>query len=275
MTPYRRLIESIAAEGLAALARIEATAGSTPREKGAAIVVRPSGGFHGTIGGGALEWRALEAARGALAEGRGARRRFTFSLGPDLAQCCGGRVDLSVEVFDARDLDDLEARAKTENPEEQPTLLFGAGHVGRALALALAPLPFAVRWIDPRPDAFPPYVPQRFAILRTQTPVEEISRAPDGAFILVMTHSHPLDLALVAEALRQARFSYVGMIGSQTKRARFVSQMRAAGLDDSQLEKLVCPIGVPGISGKSPAVIAIAVAAQMLMRVESLSALRT
>ena len=267
---YRRLLDAIAAEGSAVLARVESTAGSAPRDAGAAMVVRPSGGFHGTIGGGALEWRALEDARRLLADGGGAATRRTYVLGPDLAQCCGGRVELSLQAFDARDVADLESKARTEAPSGHPLLLFGAGHVGRALALALAPLPFAVRWIDSRAEPFPTHAPQNCVLVAAHDPVGELAVASAGAFVVVMTHSHPLDLAITSEALRQGRFGYVGLIGSATKRARFVSQMRAAGFADSQLELLVCPIGVAGISGKTPPVIATSVAAQLLMRVESL-----
>ncbi len=273
MKPYRRLIESIQAEGVAALVSLVATRGSSPREAGTAMVVRPSGGFHGTIGGGAMEWRALAEAREALAQGRGAERRSVVALGPDLAQCCGGRVEWRIEVFDSADLPELDSRAREEAEKEsgRAVLLFGAGHVGRALALALAPLPFAVRWIDSRLDAFPERAPSNFKLLRSAEPPAELAGAPDGAIILVMTHSHPLDLAIVAEALRQDRFGYVGLIGSATKRARFESQMRAAGLPEAAIGKLVCPIGIPGVSGKEPAVIAASVAAQLLMIDEAIS----
>jgi xanthine dehydrogenase accessory factor len=131
--------------------------------------------------------------------------------------------------------------------------------------LALAPLPFAVRWIDPRRQEFPPLAPANVAMVASDDPPAELSAAPDGAFVLAMTHSHPLDLAVVAEALRQDRFRYVGMIGSTTKRARFLSQLRAAGIAEELVARLVCPIGVAGVVGKEPAVIAVAVAAQLLM----------
>ena len=145
-----------------------------------------------------------------------------------------------------------------------PLLLFGAGHVGRALVLALAPLPFRVRWIDARPDAFPRFTPTHVALSHASEPEVEIDPAPDGAFIVVMTHSHPLDLAIVARALAAERFGYVGLIGSATKRARFLSQMRQAGLDEAALARLTCPIGVAGIADKAPAAIAAGVAAQLL-----------
>ncbi len=305
MQVFRRLIESIEAEGACALVSLVKTEGSSPREAGARMVVRPSGGFHGTIGGGELEWRALGEARAALGAGRGATLRRIVALGPELAQCCGGRVEWRVETFDARDLEALAPLAAAERegtfavvarsaadgriersiagreagPEPlaagawretfgasaTPLYLFGAGHVGRALMLALAPLRFAVRWIDSREDAFPERAPLNATLVRASDPPSELAGAPDGALVVVMTHSHPLDLAIVAEALRQDRFAYVGLIGSATKRARFVSQLRAAGLPKERIAQLICPIGLPGIEGKEPAVIAASVAAQLLM----------
>jgi xanthine dehydrogenase accessory factor len=302
METFRRIIEAIEAEGAAALATVVKTEGSSPRGAGARMVVRPSGRFDGTIGGGELEWRALEDARAALSEGRGPARRGVVALGPDLGQCCGGRAEWRIETFDKRDLaalaplgeaeragafavvarldaDGRVARALAEEAAQSeqgawreahgetttPVYLFGAGHVGRALALALAPLPFAVRWIDSRDDAFPERAPLNATLAKASDPPTELARAPDGALVVAMTHSHALDLALVAEALSQDRFAYVGMIGSLTKRARLTSQLRAAGLAEARIAKLVCPIGVPGIAGKAPAVIAAAVAAQLLI----------
>jgi len=299
METFRRLIEAIEAEGAAALITLAETAGSAPREAGARMVVRPGGGFYGTIGGGELEYEALAEARSALAAGRGPARRRSVALGPELGQCCGGRVVWRVETFDQRDLaalaplsaaeregpffaltrrggDGRIARRLGDAPEDGeqreafgeatiPVYLFGAGHVGRALALALAPLPFTVRWIDPRRDEFPKLAPANVTLVAAADPPAELAAAPDGAFVLAITHSHQLDLAVVAEALRQDRFAYVGMIGSATKRARFVSQLRAAGIEEPRVARLVCPIGVAGIVGKEPAVIAVAVAAQLLM----------
>src|SRR5579872_4032494 len=309
MQTFTRLIEALKAEGAGALVSLIKVEGSSPRESGARMVVRPSGAFNGTIGGGELEWQALAAAQEALRQGRSAPRRRIVLLGPDLAQCCGGRVEWLIETFDRRDAAELEALAAAERQgplatqavktddgrlsrkaanapasagpaiETRPdgTLLerfgdgatdlylFGAGHVGRALVLALAPLPFRVRWIDSRQEAFPLRAPTNVTMVQSDDPPAELERAPAGAQIAVMTHSHPLDLAIVAKALAAERFAFVGLIGSATKRARFVSQMRAAGLTEAMLNRLTCPIGLPGIAGKEPAVIAAAVAAQLLM----------
>src|SRR6202167_1065407 len=115
MRAFRRLVEAIEAEGSAALVTLARVEGSSPREAGARMVVRPSGGFHGTVGGGALEWAALEAAQAALRAGRGPAERRSLALGPELGQCCGGRVEWRVETFDARDLDDLSPLAIAES----------------------------------------------------------------------------------------------------------------------------------------------------------------
>jgi xanthine dehydrogenase accessory factor len=309
MQTFNRLIEALAAEGAGALVSLTKVEGSSPRESGTRMVVRPSGAFSGTIGGGQLEWQALAAALEALAKGRAAPQRRVVLLGPDLAQCCGGRVEWLIETFDARDADELKALASAERAgpltteamrtedgrlsrkvahassvtgpaiETRPDgtvverfgdgwtdlYLFGAGHVGRALVLALAPLPFRVRWIDPRQEAFPLRAPMNVTMVQSANPPVELDAAPSAAQVLVMTHSHPLDLAIVSVALAAERFSFVGLIGSATKRARFLSQMRAAGLTPAMLDRLTCPIGLPGVEGKEPAVIAAAVTAQLLI----------
>ena len=122
-----------------------------------------------------------------------------------------------------------------------------------------------MRWIDPRPDEFPKLAPANVTLVAAADPPAELEAAPDGALVVAITHSHALDLAVVAEALRQDRFPYVGVIGSATKRARFVSQLKAAGFAEARVARLVCPIGLAGVVGKEPAVIAVAVAAQLLM----------
>ena len=154
--------------------------------------------------------------------------------------------------------------------ERRRLFLFGAGHVGRALVLALAPLPFDVHWIDPRPDAFPAYVPQNVTVVQADDPVAVLKEAPVGAFVLVMSHSHQLDLALVDAALADDRFPYVGLIGSKSKRARFERRLADAGVSRERIAAMVCPIGIPGVKSKLPAAIAAATATQMLIRDEAL-----
>lgn len=303
-----RLHEMIQQDGRAALVTVVSVSGSSPRDAGARMAVRADGAFAGTVGGGALEWLALAEAQALLA-GPADRpfRLIDKALGPDLAQCCGGRVRLSVERLDAGDLGWIadacrhgegavtigapqpdghvvrrlagkrevaalgpgRQRAVLPNgdvldrfgPVPLAVVLFGAGHVGRALILASAPLPVAVTWVDSRPGAFPGHVPAHVAISR-ESPGEVLASAPAGAAILAMTHSHALDLEIVATALRAARFAFVGAIGSATKRARFRSQLRQAGIPS---DGLVCPIGLPGLDDKEPAVIAASVAVQLMM----------
>jgi xanthine dehydrogenase accessory factor len=146
-----------------------------------------------------------------------------------------------------------------------PVLLFGAGHVGRAVVLALAPLPFTVRWIDSRPDQFPQHVPQNVVTVCTDAADRELDEAPRDAMVIVMTHSHPLDFDITVAALQRETFEFVGLIGSDTKRARFVNWARQMGVADRRIDRLICPIGVPEIKGKEPAVIAAGLAAQLLI----------
>jgi xanthine dehydrogenase accessory factor len=144
--------------------------------------------------------------------------------------------------------------------------------VGRALVLALAPLPFAVRWIDARADAFPAHVPANATPVRTADLEGEVARASADALVLVMTHDHALDLAITAAAL-QRDFPFVGLIGSATKRARFERRFREIGIPDERIRSLVCPIGLPGIASKEPAAIAASVAAQLLAERERIAGL--
>jgi len=153
-----------------------------------------------------------------------------------------------------------------------PVILFGAGHVGRAVVLALAPLPFTVHWIDSRPDQFPQHVPGNVVPIRSEHPAQELAQAPGDAFVIVMTHSHPLDFDIAAAALQRETFEFVGLIGSETKRARFATFARQVGVTARQLDRLVCPIGIAEIKGKEPAVIAAALAAQLLVVRERTSA---
>ena len=155
-----------------------------------------------------------------------------------------------------------------------PVLLFGAGHVGRAVVLALAPLPFSVRWIDGRADQFPQHVPQNVVTVCTDAVERELADAPRDALVIVMTHSHALDFDITAQALQRGAFDFVGLIGSETKRARFASFARQLGFPERDIDRLVCPIGITEIKGKEPAVIAAALAAQLLMVSEQVSVRR-
>jgi len=154
------------------------------------------------------------------------------------------------------------------NPVKQALWLFGAGHVGRTVAPALAPLGFALTWIDGRTGQFPGSPLPGVRQLELAMPELAVDEAPPNTIFLVMTHSHPLDEAVCEAILRREDFFYLGLIGSNTKRARFVKRLGEAGISEELLERLVCPIGLPGITSKEPAAIAASVAADLLMRCE-------
>ncbi len=143
-------------------------------------------------------------------------------------------------------------------------VLFGAGHVGRALVSVLANVDCRVTWVDPRPEQFPSEVPGNVRVIATAAPEEEVDRVPSGAFFLVMTHSHALDFELCERVLKRGDFRYLGLIGSAPKRNRFLKYLKIEGVSEPALARLTCPIGVPGIVGKQPSAIAIAVAAELL-----------
>lgn len=284
------------------------------------MVVAPDGSFHGTIGGGTLEFEAIALARKCALAADDRLALHGFSLGPDLGQCCGGRVTLAVESFSSARKDEVERIAAAARSDgiatrtqiaadgavgpreilsveeasgpaldlsgsllverfEMPAtslLLFGAGHVGRALVLALAPLPFRISWIDSRADAFPGHAPRNVVSvhhtdppsLLTGTSGQEGALPANGAEVLIMTHDHALDLAIADAALHQARILGVGMIGSRTKAARMRSRLRAAGHDEEALARFRCPIGVSGITSKEPPAIALSVAGELMIRRE-------
>lgn len=222
--------------------------GSAPREAGTKMVLTADA-QHGSIGGGNLEYKVCALARRLLADGVTAPTSESFPLGPALGQCCGGHVSVLLEPFQAG---------------QQHVVLFGAGHVGKALVAVLAQLPCQVTWIDQRADQFPAAVPANVRVEVSDAPVYDVAEAPAGAAFLVMTHSHGLDRDLVEAILRRGDFAYCGLIGSATKRRRFETRLRAKGLTDADLARLICPIGIAGIAGKAPGEIAVAVAAQLL-----------
>jgi xanthine dehydrogenase accessory factor len=150
-------------------------------------------------------------------------------------------------------------------PDGLHVVVLGAGHVGTALVRILGELPCRVVWVDGRAEQFPHEVPPNVTVECTAMPQYAVDRAPAGAAYLVMTHSHALDLSLCERILRRNDFSYLGLIGSATKRAKFTRRFRARGLPEDVIERMACPIGIPGLPGKHPGEIAVAVAAQLLM----------
>jgi xanthine dehydrogenase accessory factor len=250
----------LAAAGDAALVSVERAQGSTPREAGAFMLVSAAGIF-GTIGGGRLELDAIAQARALLAGG-GDDAALSIALGPDINQCCGGRVDLRIRRV-TPPVSDMLARKERAAAEARPdVLIFGAGHVGRALAHGLGLLPFNVTLVDTRPEALEPAI-AGVASLASAMPEALLRNARPGSAAVILTHDHALDFLLVAEALARDDLAYVGLIGSATKKAVFRSDFLAGGGTAEAFARLVCPIGANPTGDKRPAVIAAFVAAEL------------
>lgn len=240
---------------------VVATRGSAPREAGTRMLVTADA-VAGTIGGGHLELQAIGLARSRLARGDAAAHEQQLALGPSLGQCCGGAVTLRYRALDEATLADW--------PRAAPRFalqLYGAGHVGRAVVRLLESIDCRVQWIDEREDEFPPaheLAAPHIERVCVDAVEAEVAVAPPGACFLVMTHQHDLDLRITEAVLERGDFRWCGLIGSATKRARFVHHFERRGVPHATIERLVCPIGVPGIEGKEPEVIAVAVVAQLL-----------
>ena len=242
----------------AVVVEVVATRGSAPREAGARMVVAADAVL-GSVGGGQLELQAIADARVLLQRGAGHSDRH-LALGPKLGQCCGGAVDLHYSLL-----------ADTPPAFWQPPAarfflqLHGAGHVGRAIVRLLAGVPCEVQWVDQRDSEFPAEpLPSHVRRVCVEAVEAEVSAAPPGSCFLVLTHSHMLDLAITQAVLARGDFVFFGLIGSRTKRARFEARLRERGFSDAQLSRLVCPIGLRGIDGKEPELIAIGAVAQLL-----------
>jgi xanthine dehydrogenase accessory factor len=283
--------------------------GSGPREAGACMLIGAAGSS-GTIGGGRLEWDALQAARALLAESAGPPARLLrLTLGRELGQCCGGVVRLWIERFAAADAPMLRNAAVgaglamrtefdgsrssrsltlagserlrvagaegcisiTENLADPhpPLWLFGAGHVGHAIARIAGDLPFRTTWVDARPDVFPREPPESIEVRSPAAPAAFALLAPPATRFIVMTHDHALDYALCKAILQRSDSAFLGVIGSRSKAARFRSRLLRDGVPADAVGAMVCPIGIGGIASKWPGAIAVAVAAQLLQGLDA------
>lgn len=308
MSDWRDRLADLARRGPTAMVSVLATEGSAPRGAGTRMLVTGAG-EHGTIGGGALEFRVCEQARAVLTLPPGSWRVQDYPLGPLLGQCCGGRVRVLVEHVDPqalgwlRDAADgrvlvsrLQAEAivrhvadgpavplsaRGDRPRagdslvepigapSRPLYLFGAGHVGQAIARHARGLPLRLAWFDTRP-LFETI--EGVSVVPEDAVVQCITEAPSEAAIAILTHDHGLDYRLTRAALERPPVAFTGLIGSQTKRARFLSRLERDGVGAGARARLTCPIGLPGVSGKEPDVIAIALLAQLLQLPQAASA---
>jgi xanthine dehydrogenase accessory factor len=238
--------------------------GSAPRGPGTRMLV--SGGQTvGTIGGGHLELEAIREAHALLSSGIAPHQKH-YPLGPALGQCCGGAVTLGFTRLDAQ-----QVAAWPDPPPLFHLQMYGAGHVGTAIARLLSTIDCRVDWIDEREEMFPFALfdgagwPDHIRVIADEGVEEEVKTAPEGARYLVLTHSHDLDLRITEAILRRGDFSYLGLIGSETKRARFMHRFEERGISIERMARITCPIGLPGIRGKEPEHIALGVVAQLLL----------
>lgn len=244
---------------------VDATQGSVPRDAQTWMAVFADQVI-GTIGGGHVEFEAIAQARRWL-DGHVGAPVVRYPLGPALGQCCGGVMHLRFEPVGAADVARLQQSVVVAR---MPVALFGGGHVGHALIEVLGNLPFAVTWIDSRDDIFPATVPAN-VICEFSEPVHRaVAGLVPQSCVLVMSFSHAEDLDVIAQCLLRQRalgdLPHIGMIGSKTKWATFRRRLGERGFANTELDQVACPIGIPGVPGKEPEVIAVAVAAQLLQR---------
>ncbi len=259
---------------------VQAHRGSVPREAGAWMAVFSSTSI-GSIGGGHLEWQAIEQARAQLGGQAGAQLR-RFALGPSLGQCCGGEVTLQFEPVSSSDRPRLRQHLAAQQALWPPVALFGGGHVAAALVQVLGHLPFLVHWLDSRDGIFPETLPVNVHAEHSEPVKRAVAGLAPGSRVLIMSFSHAEDLDVVAACLLRQRtqrdLPFVGLIGSRSKWATFSRRLAERGFSAKELAQVTCPIGVPGIAGKAPEVIAVAVAAQLLLlnsTIDAVPSLRT
>jgi xanthine dehydrogenase accessory factor len=263
------------------------TQGSVPRESGASMLVAATTS-EGTIGGGHLELKAIEQARAMLKANTLTATQRHFPLGPALGQCCGGAVSLlfvpvvesmrdellrlkKMEIeggcFElARVVDTGETITVKIASTPWPIWIFGAGHVGKALVDVLATLPCQITWVDERDAEFPTRITDNVSLLASPAPADEVRHIPPGAQVLVLTHSHALDLEICFALLKRTDLAYCGLIGSATKAATFRKRFAERGVPELASSRIICPIGQSQFNSKHPGVIAVGVAADLIDR---------
>ena len=260
VTP-QRLRDFLDRAGDAVLVEVVEALGSTPREAGAWMVVSAADAL-GTIGGGQLEFLCMARARESLASGEGVAA-LDIPLGPEIGQCCGGRVSVSLQRIDDETAKMLRERAVRERALQTAVYVFGAGHVGNALGQALSLLPFRALLVDNRAEEIakvPPGVEAKHVAVQEAV----VREAKPGSVFVVLTHDHGLDFLIAHEALARGDAAYVGMIGSKTKRATFKSWLRDMGFDVGLMDGLTMPIGGSDVDDKRPEVIAALTVAEIL-----------
>ena len=302
------LAQAVDSHGQVARILIADHKGSSPREAGTSMLVWDTG-FSGTIGGGALEYQAVEFARKQL-HNKILTTLQRVPLGPNLGQCCGGSVTLVTECFSQSNLPEetthfarpvkpktteplwvkrglANARSGTETFDthlqdgwlvesiaqpHQPVWIYGAGHVGRAIIDTMQGLPFDITWVDTNVDRFPDHISEAVTRLVAQNPALVAKHAPHDAQHYILTYSHALDLEL-CHAILSHSFKSLGLIGSKTKRARFTTKLQALGHSRTQISRIICPIGDPSL-GKEPKAIALGITSALIRERANVTALK-
>ena len=278
---YTAEFQRLLAHEDAVVVSIASTKGSVPREAGTWMAVFSSQ-IVDTIGGGHVEFEAIAEAR-ALLNGCDTPDPYEkrYVLGPSLGQCCGGVMTIHYEKYSCSGNKYVGHSQKTPlnsafNPisnlkvqiQRQNIALFGGGHVGKAIVQILSTRPMQVIWIDSRDEIFPSELPSNVVCEHSDPVQAAVKDLPSHSHVLIMSFSHAEDLDIVAACLlrqrEQADLPFIGLIGSKTKWATFRHRLEDRGFSESELAHITCPIGVEGILGKEPEVIAVAVAAQLL-----------
>lgn len=232
------------------LVTLVGVSGSTPRNSGTKMVISNDDIFD-TIGGGHLEHKAIKQAKKMLLNGKNCQHIEHFQLGSNLGQCCGGNTSVLFECFAATGVN---------------IMLFGAGHVGKALVPILAQLPCKVTWVDSREAQFPVNVEQYNNVHKvvSDTPELEVASMPANSYFIVMTHNHQMDFEISQAILKRADFHYLGLIASDTKWRRFKQRYKHRDIDENQVARMNCPIGLSQVGGKLPMEVAVSVSAEII-----------
>ncbi|KAA1180131.1 xanthine dehydrogenase accessory protein XdhC [Rhizobium tropici] len=259
---YEDIRDFLRRESASILVEVTGVAGSAPRDTDAWMLVSERAIF-ATIGGGTLEYMAIDQARRALRSGLTAEP-INVPLGPEIGQCCGGRVGLAFTALNPELANDLIARSDREMAARPHVYVFGAGHVGDALAAALSLAPLRVVLVDTREDELTASNVPRIETCLTAMPEAVVRDAPAGSSFVILTHDHALDFLIAAEALKRNDAAYVGMIGSKTKRATFRNWLSRETGQAELFDRLICPIGGTAVKDKRPTVIATLAAAEIM-----------
>lgn len=238
------------------LVTLLATAGSTPRNAGSKMLVCDDSAFD-TIGGGHLEFEVIKQARNLLLDNVTTQKVEHYPLSSKLGQCCGGATNVLFEVFTGH---------------SQHIAIYGAGHVSQALVPILAQLPLQISWIDNRQNMLDEIaqqaLPSNVKLVFSEQPDETIATLPTGSWVMIMTHNHQLDFALVETSLKRLELDFVGMIGSDTKARRFRTRLEHKNYQPEVIQRLVSPVGLLTIPGKRPIEVAVSMAAQLIQLLE-------